>query len=366
MNLNKNQENSFIGDIKQIIADARNKAYSAINFAMVEANWLLGKRLVDEEQNGKERADYGTYLIKLASQELSNTFGKGFSTTNLKNYKRFYLLYSHWNIGQASTDQSDTEKGQAVPDQLQNKLQLLSWTHYERLIRIENQEEREWYAKEAVAQNWSTRTLDRNISTQYYHRLLASQIKTPVEHEMQTKIQSLQADSYEFIKNPSVLEFLKLPANMAYTEQELEKALIDNLQKFLLEMGKGYAFVERQQLVRTETADFYIDLVFYNYILKCFVIIELKTDKMTHQDIGQLDMYVRMYNDVKRQQGDNPTIGILLCAETDKVIARYSVLNENNQLFASKYLPYLPSEQELAAEIERQKLILENKKKDAK
>jgi predicted nuclease of restriction endonuclease-like (RecB) superfamily len=205
---------------------------------------------------------------------------------------------------------------------------------------------------------WSVRTLDRNISTLYYHRLLSSQIKEPVVNEMIENTKTLQQDAFEFIKNPSVLEFLNLPNSLSYTEQALEKALITNLQKFILELGKGFAFVERQQLIKTETANFFIDLVFYNYILKCFVIIDLKTSKITHQDVGQLDMYVRMYDDLKKQDTDNPTIGILLCTETDKTIAKYSVLAENKQLFATKYLPYLPTEQELIDEIEREKTML--------
>lgn len=217
---------------------------------------------------------------------------------------------------------------------------------------------RMFYLKEAAQNNWNIKTLDRNISTLYYQRLLSSQIKEPVESEMIANTKEFQHDTLDFIKNPAVLEFLHLPTNMAYTEENLEKALVDNLQKFILELGKGYAFVERQQLIRTETSDFFIDLVFYNYILKCFVIIELKTHKLTHQDIGQLDMYVRMYDDLKKQDSDNPTIGILLCTETDNTIAKYSVLNQNEQLFATKYLPYLPTEAELIAEIEREKLLI--------
>jgi predicted nuclease of restriction endonuclease-like (RecB) superfamily len=373
MKLNKeipivdSSEQNFIKDLKQIILSARDKAYSAINFAQVEANWLLGKRLIEQEQQGTKRAEYGKYILVIASQELTKIFGKGFSTTNLKNFRKFYQLFGREEKGQAAPDLLLSPKGQALPDQLfadQHQLALLSWTHYERLIRIENKKEREWYMKEASEQSWSYRTLDRNISTQYYRRLLASQQKEPVINEMQKKTNEFQNDKLEFIKNPSVLEFLNLPASMAYTEKELEKALIDNLQTFLLELGKGYAFVERQQLVRTEISDFYVDLVFYNYILKCFFIIELKTDKITHQDIGQLDMYVRMYDDLKRGVGDNPTIGILLCTETDKVIARYSVLAENKQLFATKYMPYLPSEKELEAEIEKQKLIFQQRREN--
>lgn len=225
-------------------------------------------------------------------------------------------------------------------------------------MRVADKNAQTYYLKEAAANNWAVRTLDRNISTLYYQRLLSSQLKEPVENEMIEKTEAFQNDKFDFIKNPSVLEFLNLPTNMSYTEAKLEKALIDNLQKFLLELGKGYAFVERQQLIRTETSDFYIDLVFYNFILKCFVIIELKTNKISHQDIGQLDMYVRMYDDLKKQDTDNPTIGILLCTETDNVIVKYSVLNQNEQLFATKYLAYLPSEAELIAEIEREKIII--------
>jgi len=345
------EDRLFIDDIKLIIRTARLKAYSAINFAQLEANWLVGKRIVEQEQAGKERADYGKFIVLVLSIELTQDFGKGFSTTNIKNFRKFYLLFKDSTIGQTLSDQFISSKGQTVSD-------LLSWSHYERIIRVENQEARIWYVKEAAANNWTVRTLDRNISTLYYQRLLSSQIKEPVEREMNTNTQEFQNETLDFNKNPAVLEFLNLPSNMAYTEEALEKALVNNLQKFILELGKGFAFVERQQLIRTETSDFYIDLVFYNYILKCFVIIELKTHKLTHQDIGQLDMYVRMYDDLKKQDSDNPTIGILLCTETDNTIAKYSVLNQNEQLFATKYLDYLPSEDELIAEIEREKLLI--------
>lgn len=338
-NLLNQKDLFFIDEIKQIVRSARQKAYSAINFAQVEANWLIGKRIVQQEQDGKERAEYGKYIIKTLAQELTEEFGNGFSVTNIKNFRKFYLLFNDLIIGQTLSD-------------------LLSWSHYERLIRVENEQARTWYLKEALNNNWTVRTLDRNISTLYYNRLISSQVKNHVEAEMLEKTKKFQEDKFEFIKNPSVLEFLHLPNNAGYTELELEKALIDNLQKFLLELGKGYAFVARQQLIRTETSDFYIDLVFYNYILKCFVIIELKTQKLAHQDIGQLDMYVRMYDDLQKQVSDNPTIGILLCTETDSTIAKYSVLKENQQLFATKYLPYLPTEEELIAEIEREKVII--------
>lgn len=234
----------------------------------------------------------------------------------------------------------------------------LSWSHIRLIMRVENTQARDYYLQETAEQHWSVRTLERNINTLYYQRLLASQRKDIVVEEMQQKTAEFQQDPYEFIKNPAVLEFLNIPTHYAYNESDLEKNLINNLQQFLLELGKGFAFVARQKHIRTETQDFYIDLVFYNYILKCFVIIELKTDKITHQDIGQLDMYVRMFDDLEKSETDNPTIGILLCTQTDQTIAKYSVLAENKHLFATKYMPYLPTEEELAEEIEHQKQIL--------
>jgi predicted nuclease of restriction endonuclease-like (RecB) superfamily len=325
----------YIQDIKQILAQARQKSYQAINSAMVEAYWKIGEKIVQEEQQGKDRAAYGKEVIKLVSKELSIAFGKGFSTRTLWEIRQFYLYFPETEIVRTLSAQ-------------------LSWSHFQRVLRITDDKIRIYYLTEAAQNTWSIRTLDRNISTMYYQRLLSSQHKENVIQEGKTKSNEV----FEFIKNPSVLEFLNLPTTYSYSEKELEKALIDNLQKFILELGKGFAFVERQQHIKTETADFYIDLVFYNYILKCFVIIELKTHAVTHQDIGQLDMYVRLYDDLKKQTNDLPTIGILLCTETDKTIAKYSVLNNNQQLFATKYMPYLPSEEELVEEIERQKLLL--------
>jgi predicted nuclease of restriction endonuclease-like (RecB) superfamily len=306
---------------------------------MVEAYWFIGKRIVEEEQHGKNRAEYGKEILKNLSAELQAEFGDGFAERCLREYRQFYLIFK------------DTEFGaQCAPN--------LTWSHIRRIMRVSNKNAMQYYLAETTANNWSVRTLDRNISTLYYQRLLSSQKKDIVVEEMREKTADFQQDELEFIKNPTVLEFLGLPGNSGYVEAELEKAIIDHIQQFLLELGKGFAFVSRQQLIRTETTEFYIDLVFYNFILKCFVLIELKTNKITHQDIGQLDMYVRMFDDLKKKEGDNPTIGILLCTETDKTIARYSVLNENKQLFAAKYMPYLPTEEELIAEIERQKEIL--------
>lgn len=348
-----NNPETYIAEIKAILAQARQKAYQAINTAMVEAYWLIGKRIVEEEQNGKERAEYGTALVKNLSVALTEEFGKGFSERTLREIRQFYLMFPDL-ISQSLIDQSNTEDVSIQRTMFAN----LSWSHFQRVLKVSDKKARLYYLTEASEQNWSVRTLDRNISTLYYQRLLSSQVKEPVTAEMQEKTAEFQEDKYEFIKNPSVLEFLSLPANKSYSEQQLEQALIDNLQNFLLELGKGFSFVARQKYIRTETADFYIDLVFYNYILKCFVIVELKTNKITHQDIGQLDMYVRMYDNLERRPDDNPTIGILLCTETDRTIAKYSVLNENQQLFATKYLNYLPTEEELVAEIEREKLII--------
>ena len=335
--------NNYINEIKKILKNARQKAYTAVNSAMVEAYWEIGRRIVEEEQNGKERAEYGKEILQNLSKELTEEFGKGYSYRTLREIRQFYLMFS------------DFEKWRTVSAKL-------TWSHFQKVLRVSDEKARIFYLTEAAENMWSVRTLDRNISTLYYNRIVASIDKKTVEDEMKEKIKSLQTE--EFIKNPVVLEFLDLPTNMSYTENELEKALTDDIQKFMMELGKGFAFVERQQHIRTENSDFYIDLVFYNYILKCFVIVELKTEKLTHQDIGQLDMYVRMYDDLKKQENDNPTIGLLLCTETDRTIIKYSVLNDNKNLFASKYINYLPSEEELINEIERQKVLFKINSKE--
>lgn len=333
-----NLPTNYIAEIKTILQQARQKAYAAVHAEMVWAYWQIGKRIVEEEQNGEQRAQYGQQIIQTLSDELTREFGRGFSSRSLREIRQFYLEFQ------------DVEKWRTL-------FAKLSWSHFQRVLKVQNEAARNYYLREAAENGWSVRILDRNISTLYYDRLLASQQPEIVQTEMLANTKALQAD--DVIKNPTVLEFLNLPSSWAYTEAELEKALIDNLQQFLLGLGKGFAYVARQQHIRTETSDFYIDLVFYNYILKCFVIVELKTNKLTHQDIGQLDMYVRMYDDLKKQAGDNPTIGLLLCTETDGVVAKYSVLHDNPQLFASKYVHYLPSEAELIREIEQQKRLLQ-------
>lgn len=324
----------FIQEIKQLITQARTKAYAAINSAMVEAYWQMGKRIVEEEQQGKERADYGAQLLKELSRELTKEFGKGFSVGSLYYYRQFYSTF---------------------PEIFATPWRILSWSHYKRLMQVSKQEARDWYLKEAQEQMWSYRTLDRNIGSQYYERLLLSHNKGKVKDEMKSLTHSFQQDKLEFIKNPTVAEFIGLSPNSDFAESDLENAIIGNLQKFLLELGKGFSFVARQKLVRTEKKDYFVDLVFYNYLLKCFILIDLKTTPISHQDVGQMDMYVRMYDERVRGRDDNPTMGIVLCSETDEDIARYSVLHDNEQLFASKYMLYMPTEEELRNEIERQK-----------
>ena len=328
----------LLNDAKKIIEVSQKAAYRAVNLALVQRNWLLGYRIAQEELKGEERSEYGKGIIKKLADELTASYGRGFDFGSLYKYCRFYKLYPE--ILDSVSPKSGT---------------LLSWTHYRVLLQVEDKTARDWYTKEAANQTWSVRTLQRNISSQYYYRLLKSQNQEPVKQEMEKLTAGYQADKLEFIKNPMITEFLGLSGSTDFTESKLESCIITNIQKFLMEMGKGYAFVARQQHIHTEKEDYYIDLVFYNYILKCFVLVDLKTSKITHQDVGQMDMYIRMYDELKRGEGDNPTIGIVLCSDTDEDIAKYSVLHGNEQLFASKYKLYLPTEEELRAEIEMQK-----------
>ena len=377
--VNSKEENVFLNSLKDIVKSSRQFAYNSINIAQLRQNWFIGQKLVLQEQNGKDKAEYGKHIIEIASAALTKEFGRGYSITNLKSFRKFYLIFKDYVIGQTVSAQFEGTKRQALPAQSdkvimqaasvksENEIQqalptILSWTHYERLMRIKDKKIRDWYMKEAAEQMWNYRTLNRNINTQYYERMLISQKKDVVENEMKKKTNIFQKDKLEFIKNPTVLEFLGLPGNQSYLEKDLEKAILSNLSDFLMELGKGFAFVARQQLIRTEEDDYYIDLVFYNYILKAFVLIDLKVGKITHQDVGQMDMYVRMYDELKKGDDDNPTIGILLCARTDKDIARYSILKGNEHIFASKYKLILPTETELANEIKKQREIyLESK-----
>lgn len=346
----------LVGDASSIIESAQKMAFRSVNVILVLRNWLLGKRIHDEELKGANRAEYGKEIVKNLSESLSAKYGKGFNKRSVYKFQQFYKYFP--DILRSVTAQSG--ENEIVPSAT---AQLLTWTHYERLLQVNDKEARDWYAKEAYEQTWSVRTLRRNIDTQYYYRMLKSQDKVGVKTEMK-QLTSKYQNKLEFIKNPVIAEFLGMQENTSLYESDLEQCIIDNLQRFLMEMGKGYAFVARQQHIHTEKEDYYIDLVFYNYILKCFVLIDLKTEKITHQDVGQMDMYIRMYDELKKAPDDNPTLGIVLCSETDDDIARYSVLHENEQLFASKYKLYLPTEEELRAEIEAQKEFYYLQKKE--
>ena len=361
------EDNMLVNDLRSIVSKARSKAFAAVNYSLVERNWRIGQRIVEQEQNGASRAEYGKHVIEIASAALTKEFGKGFSETNIMNFKKFYLKFKELTIPQTLSEEFKKQKqqtlsaesslfpqkGQTAP--AQSELRLLPWSHYERLIRVEDKKAREWYAKEAFEQGWSYRTLNRNINTLYYERLLMSTKKQPVVKEMQDKTKAYQQDKLEYIKSPVVLEFLGLPEDTSLAESKLETAIINNLEKFLMEMGKGYALVARQQHIRTEENDYYIDLVFYNYLIKSFILVDLKVNRITYQDVGQMDMYLQMYDKMKKGPDDNPTIGIILCTETDSDVARYSTLAKNDQMFAAKYKLYLPDKEDLRREIERQK-----------
>ncbi|MEX8546815.1 MAG: YhcG family protein [Mucilaginibacter sp.] len=319
-----------------MLSKARQTAYTAINASMVQAYWQIGKRIVEQEQEGEKRAAYGGQVLKELSIALTTEFGKGFSAANLRNFRQFYLTYPNQKICYTLCSK-------------------LTWSHNRLIMRIDDTDARNWYLKEAAEQGWSVRALERNLDTLYYQRLLSSQKGQKSLTDSQSLEKSNPAD---FIKDPYVFEFLNIPQPFTSSEKEIETALIENLQQFLLELGKGFSFVGRQFRISSETEHYYIDLVFYNYLLKCFVLIDLKAGKLSHQDIGQMDMYRRMFDDLKKTEGDNPTIGIILCMEKSETVVKYSVMNDNPALFAAKYKPYLPTEAELITEIEREKIRL--------
>lgn len=372
-------EVGFVSDLKAIVYTAKAKAYQAADLYNVASNWLVGRRIVEQEQNGEARAQYGKHVIEIASLALTDEFGKGYSIANLKSFRKFYLTFKYLQIGQTASAQSadrQVSNGQTPSVLSESDIQRLpsaelelaqilpanlSWSHYERLMRIADEDERDWYMREAALEGWSVRTLNRNIGSQYYYRLLQTpeSKKGEVIDEMKKLTADYQKDRHKFMCNPVVAEFLGFSAESAYSETNLETAIIDHLQKFIMELGKGYAFVARQQRIKTDMGEYYIDLVFYNYILKCFLLIDLKTSPITHQDLGQMDMYIRMYDELKCTSTDNPTIGLLLCSETSKDLARYSILKDSKQIYTAKYLTYLPSKEQLAAEIIKQKEIFE-------
>lgn len=313
---------SLYGSVKKILADARQRAYTAVNFAMVESYWQIGQQIVEYEQHGEARADYGRGLLKELAARLSTEFGKGFDESNLRYMRLFYRCFPNC-------------------DTLRHEL---TWSHYRRLISVENEQARLWYMNEAADGVWSTRQMDRQISTLYYERLLASREKAPVVAEAKEKMRKVKPE--HFIHDPFVLEFLDLKDYPSIHESDIEQALIDHLQQFLLELGRGFCFVARQKRMRYDDDDFYVDLVFYHSILKCHVLIDLKLGKLTHEDVGQMDSYIRMYDALYKNQDDNPTLGIILCSQKSEAIVKYSVLNEGKQIFASRYKLYLPTEEE--------------------
>ena len=324
-------------DIMKVINDSYNVATKTVNYLLVQRNYLIGKRIAKEVLTNK-KDDYGKQLIKELSKNLIGSYGNGFSERNLYYYLDFY--YKFPNILNTVCAKS-----------------FLSWSHYRVLLQLDSQDARNWYANECLNESWSVRTLQRNISSQYYERLLSSHVKEKVHNEMVKVNNNYQINKLDYIKDPMILEFLGINEDNTYLESDIESSILTHIQKFIMELGKGYAFVARQKRIHTEKEDYYIDLVFYNYLLKCFVLIDLKTSKITHQDVGQMDMYIRIYDELIKEESDNPTLGIVLCSDTDEDIAKYSVMHGNEQLFASKYKLYLPTEAELKKEIEKQKAI---------
>lgn len=323
---------SLVEPIAQIIEQARGQVRQAVNSAMVHSYWHIGEMIVEHEQQGASRAEYGTQQLQVLSTQLTERLGKGFDVRNLRNMRAFYQAFPIWNALRTE----------------------LSWTHYRSLLRVDNSSARQWYLQEAISQNWSARALDRQISKLYYERLLASQDKALVEAEAKAHTEPLAESVKDYLRDPYILDFLNLQ-DKSYQESELEQAIISNIQQFLLELGKGFAFVERQQRIRFADEDFYIDLVFYNFKLKCFLLVDLKLGRLKHQDIGQMDTYVRLYDEQHKGSDDNPTIGLVLCSEKSEAVVKYSVLSEQKQLFSAKYLPYLPTEEQLKHELKRER-----------
>ena len=327
----------LLSSLSELIRHSREKALRMVDTLQVQTCWNMGRHIIEYEQAGAARAEYGKQLLPTLAKALTAEFGKGFDASNLRYMRLFYQAFPNC-------------------DALRHEL---SWTHYRTLLRVESEHTRQWYMNEAATQNWSTRALERQIGTLYYERLLVSQDRPALQQEAASNLATLNKSPREFVRDPVLLEFLGMPTAAGLLETGLEQALINHLQGFLLELGKGFAFVARQQRISTESKDFYVDLVFYNYLLKCFVIFDLKRGELTHQDIGQMDMYVRLYDDLKRGSEDSPTVGIILCAQKDASVVRYSVLHGNEQLFASKYTLILPTEDQLRAELDREQALVE-------
>ena len=366
------KDNNLFQDACSIIEQAQETAYHAINETLIKRNWLLGMRINIEVLHA-QRAEYGEQIISTLSKSLKQKYGEGFTKTNIYNYIGFYKAWPDFFHAVSGESGEILEENilHALSGKTENIVNILcsqapirlSWTHYRIILQENKQEARDWYVQEAAREMWGTRTLQRNVSSQYYHRLLKSQNKNAVRGEMKQLTNPLQ-DKLEYLKNPVVAEFLGFKNKTDYTESDLEQSILEHLIPFLMEMGKGFTLADRQKRIHTEKEDYYIDLVFYNYNLRCFILVDLKTTKLRHQDVGQMDMYVRMYDEIMIPKGHNPTIGLLLCADTDEDVAHYSVLNGSDQLFAAKYLTYMPTKEELRREIEQQKefYLLQNKK----
>lgn len=324
-------------ELGEFIAESRRQVLRAVDGVQVRTCWGVGRHIVEFEQGGAARAEYGAKLLPQLAERLTDEFGRGFDERNLRNMRTFYTTFPIWDAVRSE----------------------LNWTHYRTLLRVEDAHAREWYAKETISQNWSSRALERQVSRLYYERLLSSKDRKAVRAEAKEKIAELPPSPRDFVRDPVLLEFLGLPETGRLLESDMEQRLIDHLQSFLLELGKGFAFVARQMRMSTETKDFYLDLVFYNYVLKCFVIFDLKPRELTHGDIGQMDMYVRMFDEQQRGAGDGPTVGIILCAAKDASIVRYSVLHGNEKLFATRYKLVLPTEEQLRLELIREHRLLE-------
>ena len=330
--------------IRDVLLSAKTQVRQTVNTAMVQAYWQVGRLIVEDEQGGDRRAEYGKGVLPELAKRLTAEFGAGFSASSLWNYRQFYLAFPI----------------------LATAWRELSWSHFKMMLRVKDEQTRSWYANEAVTQGWSVRALDRQISTLFYERLLGSQDKAGVQAEAVALIaRDTPADPRDFIRDPYVLEFLGAQPDAGLYEQDLEQGLLNQLQKFLMELGKGFAFVARQKHLRVEGEDCFVDMVFYNYLLKCFVLIDLKVGKLAHQDVGQMDMYVRVFEEQYRGEGDNPTLGLILCSERNAAVAKYSLLADKSQLFASKDQMLMPSEEELRVELERDRALLESAREAA-
>jgi predicted nuclease of restriction endonuclease-like (RecB) superfamily len=390
----KTNENELFKRVVDILEQARNNVVRSVNSNMVLAYWLIGREIVEEIQGGQERAEYGEKIISNLSIKLSKKYGSGFSVTTLKYFRTFYQVYSNQfaGIGRPSGDQlkyqqkgrlsGDRSATPEIPNSMGKEVVVtekrypsdnesvkgfnpnLSWSHYRALMRVKNERARNFYEQEAAECGWSKTQLERQIHTSYYERIITNQGEKGLLPANRERLPGNQIAPVHLLKSPMVLEFLDLPDTPNLHETHLEQAIIDNLQAFLLELGKGFSFVARQKHISIDDDDFYVDLVFYNFILKCFLLIDLKLGKLTHQDIGQMDGYVRLFEDRFKVEGDNPTVGLILCSSKSRTVAKYSILSENRQIFASKYMDFLPTEKELSIEIEKERTLIEAAKED--